>query len=208
MGKKNGNKGAKKKYATVDTVQKMIDSDIETKYHDYDIVNSPSQILNTGLTFYISDVNDGLTNVERVGQMIKVFRLEIKGTLNMLDPINQPVAFPVRIIIWRDLNESNQRSLITDVIESGDRPTIQQVSWDDRKRFRVLHDKRYLVDPVNHPRSLFDIVIKKPMNMTYNAPGGGSGGYGRVCLGMLADGNLGNSAPTVTFTSRMYFKDA
>lgn len=200
------------KFAKKKTLQKMIKNTVnrmtETKYRDFD-VTTPVTIDDSGYTQAISLVPDGTTAIERIGQSIRVYRVEIKGYAFSQDAVNNPFAQRIRLLIVRDNQEGAQTpQLFPDVIETGFVPTNQQFNWDTvPARFEILREKYIVTDAGQGPRIVsFNMTIKKTMLMKWNGAGATASGKGRIYL-MACSDNTSATAPSINYTVRLYFKD-
>lgn len=200
-----------KKTATIGYVNRKINEKAEVKYFDVDVVTTPINVLSGGVTYPLTDVQQGDSRTTRNGNYLTAFRMEIRGTIFMHDAVNAQVPQTVRVIVWRDNAESAQNSLIVpDVLETGARGDLQQYNADEiPTRFQVLHDKRYTVDPLHEPRTRnFYINIRRNMKMSFNGAGGSPPGKGRLSIGFIsATADANPIAPKIQFCSRLFYND-
>lgn len=212
MTKKNG-KGKRGNKETLETTVRKIVNDkfkeeIETKYHDYDVTTA-TQIPVGGANFYITEVSAGTRVTERLGQLIKAQRVELRGRFIL--GINQQAPEIVRMILFRDNNQGSQaNTIIPDILEAGNIPTNQQYNWNNvPSSFQILADKRFVVAPgTEYGKRLFYLSIKKTMIMKYDGVGATPNGKGRLCLSFIADNADAATSPQVQFTSRVWYTDA
>lgn len=195
-------------------VSRMINSTMnrrtETKYHDNDRL-TPDAINTTGITYPLSDIANGSTSTTRVGESVRGFNVSVKGTIRYNSPTTaiEPVA--VRFILYRDMSQGNQNSTITDVLETGAFPTTQQYNWENLRQFQILKDIRVLVDPLDTRQAKavnISMNVSRTMLMSWNTNASGSGGKGRLNLGVISDQPTIALCPDFNFCSRFKYKDA
>lgn len=191
-------------------VKKQLNKDLETKYSDID-VTTPFSIDSTGTTLDLQRISTGALVVdERIGSVIRVFRIEIRGQIVLPDPVNMVTPQTVRVILFRDNIEGTQdRTVLSDVLETGLIPCNQQYQYQKvGKGIQVLYDRRFVLDAQNGPRIRpFYINIKKPMLMKWNTGAATSEGKGRCRLALISDEATTALCALGTWTSRTWYKD-
>lgn len=189
-------------------VEDKMNRSLERKYHDLD--TSLVAISIGGANFYLNAIADGVTEQERIGQTIRAYNLIVRGTLIMGDPVLQ-TAQTVRMILFRDMSQGpTALGTITDVLEPAvNFITNQQYNWENKRRFQVLADRRYVVDPTHeNNRVNFTINVNRKMIINFNGAGAGSYAKGSLILGFVSDSGTAGLQPEVFFTSRLHYRDA
>jgi len=191
-------------------IKREVNRSSETKYNDFDRL-TPDAINTTGLTYGLSSIADGVLASERVGEKIRAFNISVKGSVRYNVPTTAVQPVTVRLILYRDMSQGNQNSTITDVLETGLYPTTQQYNWENKQRFQILKDMRVVVDPLaTRDAQMKNITmnVSRSMLMSFDGAGAGSGGKGRLFLGVISDEPTIAESPEFNFCSRLKFKDS
>jgi hypothetical protein len=201
---------AKPKMAkTMRTIAKDVyKSNAEVKYHDTDF--ALASVGTAGLNHYLCAIPTGDSNQERIGTQIRGYRLEIKGTIRKVDPASQ-LPVEIRVIVWRDNNTGGANGTITNILEASmtASPTIQQYDQPNMKRFKILMDRRYILDAQHeNRRKMFNFTYNKPLIIEFDSAGTASYSKGQVNISYISSTSTAGEEPEVSITSRLYFRDS
>lgn len=186
-------------------VKQQLAKELERKFRDLDV--DPTSVPNGGANFYLNAVPDGTTVTERLGFVIRMKKLRIRGALTIPDAAIGSTG--VRMILFRDNNQNDAIGNIDDLLESGTYRTVQQYTYNQMKRYQVLVDRRYTLDSEHENNQIkFDITLNRNMLIHFTGPGAGAYSKGTLILGFVSDSVDINNPPQVHFTSRLWFTDA
>lgn len=184
-------------------VARMIDRELETKRIS---LHSNGTIAVTGTLTLISNIAQGVTNITRVGEYVRLKRLLLNwrvnapsgGLFTAADNYNN-----VRIVVFRwKLSDAAVSPAIGNILEpTATDPTVALYNFDQAERFQVLYDKRVTVFNTavyngsgidTRPGPDHSKVNEKPIyvglnNMPIEFEGNTATGTGQIYLLMVSD---------------------
>jgi hypothetical protein len=202
MSKNKNNKLTEKTVRQI--VNEELASEIEKKYHDFD--TAAVIVPNGGANFYLCNILQGISIGQRIGQVIRGFKLKLRGGIKS-GPLATGVV-EVRMIVYRDMDQDGDLPVIDDVLEPGIFRSAQQYDYNNTKRYSILLDRRFIIDSANDRYKKFDITLNRTMIINYNASGAGSYQKGAIMVGFVGDATNADNEPTVHMTSRLWYQDA
>lgn len=122
---------------------------VEVKRLDY-VLNHANPLSNISL---LNGVGSGLLNYQRVGDMVNIKTLCIKGNVNFPDASNN-----VRLMVVLDTQPNGASPAFADLFTFPSTPVVSFVAPPARRRFKIIFDKQYAggnVGPVARPIKLF-----------------------------------------------------
>lgn len=132
---------------------------IEPKYNDVDVSENVSNLSHQFVNFVdLITLGDGAT--EREGNQINLKRIEMIGSIEST-PFELNASL-VRFVMFIDKQTvEGVTPLWTDVMEAVSYNS--NYNYDNRKRFKILHDKTYRTD-YNNTNGIIQFKINKNMN--------------------------------------------
>lgn len=207
---KNGKNQKSLKKMIVNTVKDIASRDIESKYTDVDLTGVPFRAISAGNTFQLSNVAEGTGDDQRIGSMLRAYKFTLRMNMLYFDP-NTTLTAPatIRVIVFRNNCQGDQNDNQAFVLKTGTTPIEAMYNWVNRSILQILHDKSFVIDPIQAPRQItHEINIFKTMVMKYDGAGAAPNGKGRLQLLVTSDIADPVVAPQVVFASRMWYKDA
>lgn len=213
--------------STLNKKIKRIEDTRELKYND--VFRSSQEVDSAGVLFLMNGLAVGDTQITRTGAEVQATSLQIRGSFITETSVNDPTTFRM-IVFWdRQANGADPLLISTGVgtpallfSPSGGRGVDLPFMYETQDRFRVLYDKRYVVNPLVIqtvaagettaviPVELnFKKKIKLNRRVKYDDinPQIDDINTNSLYIAFISTNQFVNNA-TVTFTSRFYFKDA
>lgn len=209
---------------------KKISNMIELKY--LDVFAQEGDVAPTGYLQLLNAMTNGTEQNFRLGDQITMTSLQMRGAITAADTQDLPTH--VRMIIFMDRQANNAAPsvissagafnglLAADTLQVATDPwtaTYSPFSYEQQKRFRVLYDKRYVLNPhVVGPTTgtyvpyqvKFNVKLKLGKVVKYSDTGNTIADISTNSLYVVWLSDVPNAPeqPTVDYWSRIYFKDA
>lgn len=136
-------------------VKAQINKNLEYKYHT--AYYNPSSIPNNGTVTALINISQGLLDIERVGDEIKLRTITFRYTVTVADNHNF-----LRFIIFQ-FKTSNVFPPSVSSVLNGTSPThLSQYNVDNRSNYQVLYDRTHVMDTDDPAK-----IITGRVNMKY-----------------------------------------
>ncbi len=183
---------------------RRIQSAIESKQSP--AVLTPTNITSTASIFILNGVAQGTTSQTRIGDKIRMTSLAINYAWRRSD---DPQLCRVAIVYDKQVNTT--LLLETELWETLANP-LSMREWDNRKRFRVLHDKIYTFDSAFRDTLVKKLYLKIPAKYSRVQYTGTGSLVGNIISGglfvVLISDSGASAHPTFQFVSRLNFLDS
>ncbi len=144
MRKANNNSTSNKHILTL--VRQELHRNEEPKH--YDVLSSGTAGIAGSGVLYLSSMAQGITDITRVGDRISLKSIEARWDLIFADATNF-----MRIILFQWVGDAvSDVPAISSVLESTPY-YLSPYNWDQRAKFRILHDETYCLDATANPRT-------------------------------------------------------
>lgn len=175
----------------------------EPKYLDTGGVSVP---VSTSLDCYsLTDTINGTSDINRIGDQIKLHSLELRFTGNLADTTNI-----VRLIVFQwygdDTNDSPTASQL--LVSGGSQPYNSPFQHDGYSKFHILYDKIMTLStyyPVKHDSVLIQLDAR-PIRQVVRYYAGATTGNNKIFLGVCSDSGT-SSHPFIDYYARLNFYD-
>jgi hypothetical protein len=154
----------------------------------------------------ISSIVQGLDFTNRIGDSIKLQRIEVRGRIYRNSSATTSL---VRVLCVRDLDGYGTAPNPGDIMESVgavDAP-LSPYDYLNRKRFSVLYDDFMSVDNTGDSSKVFAFDVPHEGHILYLGTTAAAASNGKGSLYMLFFSDEGTNTPTYAFYSRVYFTD-
>lgn len=164
---------------------------------------------------------------QRIGKACKLYKIKIKGTIQVPAQSNQTSAdagTTLRLLLVQDMQTNATQMTGTQLMTTGQSANTAVNSFqniDNFGRFRVLHDKTIML---NNPNATYDgtdieqmgfqrsfkmnVTFKQPVEVRFNATGGGTiADIVDNSFHMVANINVTDLNPYITYYARCCFKE-
>lgn len=190
--------------AVKSTVNKTLNQRVEKKFHDSN--NSASTPSYSGAITTINDVAAGTSDVQRVGDELRMRSLKLRYAITPGDATNM-----VRAIVfqWFDDTTPTLASIleITGDVLAPLSPYKHDLQYSKPKMFHVLHDKLYTVDTTTHTQVLGGCDIRRFANRRVHfTEGSSTPDNNRLMLAFISDSAAVNH-PSVSYYARLSYDD-
>ena len=163
-------------------------------------------INNTGVVSPISRIAQGTDYIQRIGNSIKMQRIEVRCRLFQHASATQTV---VRCSLVRDLDGAGTIPTTADIYESVGAVSAPLTQFDflNRKRFSVLYDELITLDIGQGTTQAFTLDMPHEGHVLYlgSTAAAASDGKGSLYLCFLSD--EATNTPTFAFSTRIVFTD-
>ena len=202
-------KVAATKPMTAQDLYRVLNRISEKKYKD--VLQSYTVIDNVGSIWDLTDVVQGTSDTQRIGDSFLPTDIEIRGQVHGADATNC-----MRIILFRWNQDSNATTdpqpsnILQSTFTSTDMAPYAPYYHDKTPNFWIIHDERIaLTGSTDSSSYVSNFEIKrhlqtKPVSCTNGAAS--SAGTYKLYLLVISDSGAVNH-PAVTFGSRMFFRD-
>ncbi len=189
---------AKRTAYGLNEIRKLIN--IETKVLE---TSNSGAIDNAGTISTLSSIAQGLDYTNRVGDSIKLQRIEIR----LRATIGSGTKSFLRVMLVRDLDGYGTKPAVTDILQSAD--VLSPKKYLNQDRFAVLYDELEFLSSVSETGSLSVIDMPHGGHIKYlgTTAADASNGKGSIYLLWLSNEAAGANAVNVWFYSRLYFTD-
>jgi hypothetical protein len=186
----------------LNALRKLIN--IETKYFDY--TASSAQNSTVGV-YYLTGITQGLTNVTRVGNSLRLqhYAFDIMGVNNA----SATLATFVRVILFRDNENAGAAPAATDLLVNATAPQsiISPYNWLNLNRFGILYDNVFQMDATNNLGFQAHFNIAHNGHIKFRGTDATASSAGEGSIWMFLWSNQATNTPTVTLYSRIAFTD-
>lgn len=183
---------------SVDHIYKMIN--VEDKYMDTSITIAPD---NTGIVTLLSGIAQGLTDVTRIGNKLRVKDIyaRLSTTINALSG-----ATFVRVILFSDKECASATPAVTDVLQSASH--LSPINRDNSDRFVIIKDTTVSMAVGTESRLKEWKWFKTlPIHIWYDGTGATVADCRENTLFMLTISNEPTNAPSFAAQVRVKFYD-
>lgn len=166
----------------------------------------------TGTFSCLNAMAQGTTKITRVANMISATSVQLRGRIT----VDAAATFSpiVRIVIFWDQQANAGAPTTALLFDAGViTPLVSSpYNHDNSKRFKILYDKRFVVEGqpalTSLNSKLMEKYIKLSRNTKYNTTGGATfADITTNSLWLFAVSNDATNSPAVVIGSRLYFKD-
>lgn len=211
---------AKQEKTTKKVIKDLIRSEIgpELKYHTAALLTSTAATVSNsaGWLFYDLCVTaQGLTDSTRVGDNIKIEKLDVKMQLDANSTFRTGT---VRVFMFQwHADNSISTPLNTDLFMasiSGFTDSCSPPNEDNKKgkKWTMLYDKTYSMCNVTADSSIKNLRFSCPLKFARKKLQyviGSGQGYDHIYIGMIADKPaVGTNSVLAAYTTRLYYRDA
>ena len=179
---------------------------IEEKYLDTSVSLTPDQ---SGSLQCITQIAQGTTMNTRVGNSLRVQRLEIKGRAAVSASVTSYSL--CRIIVFRDMEGQGTAPTVADLLETvgGSAAPRQPYDWLNRKRFSVLYDMLVPLTAISGGQMVqvftYSVDLAKHVLYRGTTAAAASDGEGSIYIACVSD--EATNTPSVNASCRFTFTD-
>lgn len=148
---------------------KRLENSIETK-QNYSILSNPIPISSTGTVYYLSTIAQGIDDHERIGSDVIWTSVTIDWYFVNPSTAASDSHNTCRFMVVLDKMPRGTLPAIGDILQLSDStgtnnviPVYALPNWDNRRRFRILYDKRVVVYQMT--------TVVTPVTASGNGPG-------------------------------------
>jgi len=202
---------------TKDQVRRMIKSAIaqteEVKYFDEYGSNSVSTL---GNIIRIATITQGDLNNQRIGDIIKLKKLELKYNVAGQAATATYASVRVMLVQWYPLDYDISTSLgepptFAELLKSvaGVSAPISPINPEFKDEFKVLYDKTHTIHSLDQGSSVANarVTVKKFGHNKIDFYDGGTYGNGQLYLVLISDDGL-VPYPSVNWATMLYYTDS
>lgn len=183
-------------------VNRKLTKRLEKKYHlqagagvNYDY---------NGNIVSLSSVAQGDTDTTRDGDSLYIRSIRLMGDITVADSTNL-----YRVIVFQWLDDTTP--VASDVLSSTYLGTANACNasyhHDQRKKFRIMFDKRYVLDSTDNTRLLIDTKQLRPFVRKIQYTAATTTGTNKI-WGLFVSDSSAVSHPSLNYVSKMNFNDA
>lgn len=177
-------------------VKRVFNSIAEKKYYPYD---NTSTVSTTGNMLFLSSIPQGDTDTTRDGDSIYIRSIQINFTVAYADAYNQ-----LRFILFQWLPQTTPT--LADILLHPTYPTISVFNHDSRRNYRILKDRRCIVD-ADDPTCMLKIYSYNKFIRKIQYTGGTTVGNNNIYCLAVSDSNVVND-PSISWSGKINFTDA
>ncbi len=154
----------------------------------------------------ISRIAQGTNYTERIGNSIKMQRIEVRGRIFKNASASNSV---IRILLVRDLDGYGSVPAVTDIMETvgSSAAPCTQYDWLNRKRFSILFDEFLTLSSTGDSGAVFEVHLPHEGHIQYLGTTAAAASDGKGSMYMLFISDETTNTPTYTFSSRIVFTD-
>ncbi len=195
---------AKRTWRGLNEILKFIN--IEEKYNDTAVNLNPDQ---NGALTCVSQLAQGTTMNTRVGNSVKVQRLEILGRVACNSSVTTYSV--LRIMVIRDMEGQGTAPVGSDVLESVGTSAAprQPYDWLNRKRFSILHDEIIVLTAISGSNiaQTFNYSVNLEKHVLYRGTTAAAASDGEGSIYVLAISDEATNTPGVGLVARITYTD-
>lgn len=182
-------------------------ADVETKYVGRS--SASSSIDSSGNLWDISDIPQGLTDSNRVGDQVRVTDVELRYSATVAAS-GVPVQLRVILLQWNDLYDATTGlPTYDDILTSTYNATINACNsaynHDNRGTFRVLSDRTHSLSASNVTQA--KITFRNVLRKIKFHSGSTYYGTGKILLFMTSNDITLSDRPVVSFVTHLNYTD-
>nr|WAE42360.1 MAG: capsid protein [Cressdnaviricota sp.] len=189
-------------------------SHTELKYQDNTYSFSPDYSGSTSFTFDLTSIGQGVTDILRIGDEIKLHNLKINFLVKGNTTANSYNFLRVVLFVWKiDTTLGGNPSLLnifSNTLMGNVGAPFSQYLHDNRDDYTILWDKTFKVDSTldNTTQSIVHIKKFKKLDKQKGIKyiGAGTNGIFKLYLGFFSDGLV--QIPSIVGTTRITFTDS
>lgn len=192
-------------------VKNALETQAELKFHNYSIASQ--NIDSAGNLYDLSVIAQGLTDSNRVGDVIRPEEIELRMTV-VPGSANTRSFLRVIIFQWKDLYEASLGlPTFNDILNSNYQSTVNTVNaprnMDKKEAVRILVDRTYGVNYYSNDQKVI-VKTAKIMRKIHYTAGSQYYGSGKIMMLLVSDDTSGLNAyrPTVSFVSQLTYTDS
>lgn len=182
-------------------IKSTISRTAEKKYHRLAVAGSGYDY--GGVVVSLSDVPAGTTDLTRVGDSLSIRSIRVMGKILSADTTN---TYRIIVFQWLDDQTPTPANVLSSVYVGTVNGVNSPYYHDQRKKFRVLWDKRFNVDNVSHAQQLFDTKHLFPSTKKISFNAGGTTGNAKIYMLLISDSGAAPH-PTLDFVSQLSYND-
>jgi hypothetical protein len=196
---------AKRTAVGLNEIRKLIN--IETKFID---TNQTSVGINTtGTMFPITQLAQGLTSTNRVGDSIRIQHLEVRGRVVINNTASTSL---IRVMVVRDLDGYGSAPAVSDVLEVNGSvgAPLSPEKFQKRERFSILYDELIALQGSSTTGTAsvpFSFSSSHQGHVLYLGTTASAASDGKGSVYVLAVSDEGTNTPGIAFISRVLFTD-
>lgn len=189
---------AKRTAYGLNEIRKLIN--IETKVLE---TNSSANVDSSGTVATISTIAQGLDYTNRVGDSIKMQRIEVRART----VIGAGTKTFIRVMLVRDLDGYGTAPTVANILQSAD--VLAPENYLNKDRFSILYDEFEALNSVSVTNSVTTFAMPHEGHIKYlgTTAAAASNGKGSLYLLLISNESAGANTPTVTYYTRIYFTD-
>jgi hypothetical protein len=196
---------AKRTAYGLNEIRKLIN--IETKF--VDTVSGLAAATQSGVVTCVSQLAQGLTSTDRVGDSIRLQHIEVRGTIIINAAATNTT---VRVLVFRDLDGYGTAPTGADVLENvgGTVAPNSPYRFNRRERFSILYDEMFQVQSIlaqGTSSAAFYYSSAHEGHVKYLAATASAAANGKGSVYVMAISEEPTNTPTYDFYSRILFTD-
>jgi hypothetical protein len=196
---------AKRTAYGLNEIRKLIN--IETKFCDTILTSTPQGT--TGNAYCISELAQGLTSTNRVGDSVRIQHLEIRGRVVVNAAATTSL---VRVLVVRDLDGYGTAPTPADVLATTGAVSapLSPENFQKRERFSILYDEVFALQSVLSSGTAsipFYFATAHQGHVLYLGQTGVAASDGKGSVYVMCVSDEGTNTPSLAFYSRMLFTD-
>lgn len=195
---------AKRTASGLNAIRRLIN--IETKFLDF--AQTSTAISQTGGMICISEISQGLTSANRVGDSIRIQSIELRGRFNVNPSAGNSLA---RVMVVRDLDGFGTSPTTTDVLEVAGTVSAPSspVKFNKRQRFSVLYDETFALSGTTQGTATipFSFHTAHQGHILYLGTTAAPASDGKGSIYVVSVSDETTNSPSLAFYSRILFTD-
>ncbi len=207
MGRRNGKKSLKSQVNKLKFQVGRLNNSIERKAISQTAL-AGEPVDTTGFTQHISETNQGITDLTRIGDSIRVKTLMIRGIIDNKN--GTPVDSLVRLLVYKNMVPNGVPQVIAgEVLEAIGINRFQD--WAKKDIYKVYYDNTFFLDTALHSKIPFKIrVAGLNSKTTYEGTGASEADAmtNHYYFSFFGDAATSANTPTIDARFRMTFEDA
>ncbi len=195
---------AKRTWRGLNEIRKFIN--IEEKFSDTSVNLNPDQ---SGSLTCVTQLAQGTTMNTRVGNSIKVQRLEILGRVAANSSIT--TFSVVRVMVVRDMEGQGSAPAVSDILETVGTSAAPRSphDWLNRKRFAIVHDELIVLSANSGGNMAQTFTFKQNLerHVLYRGTSAAAASDGEGSIYVVAVSDEATNTPSVGLVARIIYTD-
>lgn len=164
---------------------------------------SNTTVSSAGYLLDLTSIPQGDTDGSRDGDALRVLSIQLTCAWTAADAYNI-----VRMVIfqWMPPSSIGAPPALADIFQDTATPVISAFTHDTRKSYRILCDRRAVVDS-DDPCKIFKMVCYKKMNRNLQYVGGTTTGRGNIYCWLVSDSAV-SAHPACSWSGKTNFTDS